>query len=119
MPQRANTHAGLAIKNFSFHNKNAHLGIFCSLPWGVLLIPSPGRGGATRRGGLFYKTHLRFVFFMIEYNYAKAEKREYTGMMAFAAIHRFFCLGRPIIPILLKVLKINILIQIDKKLTIF
>ena len=92
---------------------------FCSLPWGVLLIPRPGRGGATRQGGLFYKTHLRFVFFMIKYNYAKAEKREYTGMMAFAAIHRFFCLGRPIIPILLKVLKINILIQIDKKLTIF
>lgn len=93
MPQRANIHAGLAIKNFLFHNKNAHPGIF--------LFRTPGQR---------HKTHLRFVFFMIKYNHAKAEKREYTGMMAFAAIHRFFCLGRPIIPILFLTQKINILI---------
>ncbi len=63
MPQRANTHAKVAIKNFSFHNKNAHLGIFCSLPWGVLLIPRPGRGGATRRGRGVLQNTFAFRFF--------------------------------------------------------
>jgi hypothetical protein len=42
-------------------------------------------------------------FFYDTMNCAKAEKREYTGMMAFARyLARFFCLGRPIIPIFIK-----------------